>query len=184
MHRDTEHLTALAGRCDKAAEQLTYEAEHAAEVLADRAGGSQVDPNQWAADKRAAADAARQYAAGLRTEAAELGEYDRPSKERIAQAEKVALGAEMGGILIDGQPMAEATATDPGAHVWAPATKEAWESGTHPAQTKAVDVEGSGQFEHVADDGVPFWQLRGDTNQATSTPAAHDASTADDGDEF
>jgi hypothetical protein len=36
------------------------------------------------------------------------------------------------------------------------------------AETEAVD--GSGQFEHVAEEGqVPYWQLRA-TNQAASTP--------------
>ena len=167
-------LHALAERCEAGAEQLTYEAEHAADVLAER-GYPNVDAQQWAADKHAAAAAARQYAEGLRAEAANLTDGQRPSDERLRQAEKVADAAHLGGILIDSRPTAEATATAPNAHVWHAADKEAWESGTHPAQTKAAAVDGSGAFEHVAESGqVPYWQL-GRTDQAAAVDDTADA---------
>jgi hypothetical protein len=171
-YRNAAHLRQLADRCERGAQQLTYEGDHAAEVLADR-GHPDADPNEWAQRKQAAATAARQYAADLRAEADALGQGERPSQERIDQAEKVASAAELGGILIDGRRMAEATATADNAHIWNPADKEAWEAGTHPAQTKAAVVEGSGMFEHVAEEGqVPFWQLRGATDQATNEQSA------------
>jgi hypothetical protein len=169
-YMNQEHLLNLADRCDAGADKLAYEAAHAAEVLADR-GYPEADPQAWAARKTAAAEAARQYAQGLRDEAANMREADRPTEARIQEAEKVADAANLGGILIDGRPQAEATATADNVHVWNPADKEAWEAGTHPAQTKAAAVEGSGMFQHVAEPGqVPFWQL-------TDTTTAADAAT-------
>ncbi len=162
MYRNREHLAALADRCAAGADQLTYEAEHAAAVLADR-GYPDADPKQWAVRKQAAAAAARQYAEGLRAEAASLGHGDRPSEERIRQAEKVAHAAELGGILIDGRRLAEASADSP----WtSPEVRQAVMDHYH-AERDAV--EGSGLFEHVAEQGqVPFWQL-GRTEQAQDT---------------
>jgi hypothetical protein len=179
MYRNRDHLAALADRCETAATQLTYEGDHAAEVLAER-GYPDADAQDWAARKHAAAAAAREYAAGLRAEAADMSNRDRPSEERIEQAEKVALAAELGGILIDGRPQAEATATADNAHIWHQADKQAWEAGTHPAQTKAAAVEGSGMFAHVADEGqVPFWQLSGHRDR-TDADATENGSTSTD----
>jgi hypothetical protein len=165
MYRDRKHLAALADRCDAGADQLIYEAEHAAEVLATRANGNRIDPQEWAARKQAAAAAARQYAEGLRAEAAGMSEGDRPSKERIRQAEKVADAAGLGGILIDGGRLAEAAAANPFHHAEMRRAIEEHQQ----AETEAV--AGSGVFGHVAEQGqVPYWQL-GATRTANDTPA-------------
>jgi hypothetical protein len=154
-----QEMLRLADRCEKAAEELTYEGEHAAEVLAER-GYPDADAQGWAARKQAAAAAAREYAAGLRTEAASLDEGGRPSDERLAQAEKVALGAEMGGILIDGARLDAAALDSP----WNDAAMK--QAIRDHAAAKRAAVEGSGLFEHVAEDGqVPYWQL-GHADQA------------------
>lgn len=181
-YRNREHLNRLADRCETGAAQLAHEAENAAEVLATRAGGDQHDPQEWAARKQAAAEAARQYAKDLRAEAASLGDHERPSETRIREAEKVAQAAELGGILIDGRPMAERAAQS-GTEF--DTERKSWEAGEHPAQQKAREIEATGAFEHVAETingrrQVPFWQL-GHVNQAQDTAAS--ASVADDGTE-
>jgi hypothetical protein len=147
----------MAARIEAAADDLTREADNAAEVLAERGWGD-ADPQQWADRKRAAATAARQYAAELR--AVDHGPQARLTAERLAQAEQVANAAELGGILIDGRPVAERTAEG-----------AAWEAGTHPAQEKAREIEATGAFTYVAEtiDGVeqvPFWQLGGPVDQS------------------
>ncbi len=173
-YRDADHLRHLADRCEKAAETLTYDGEHAAQVLAER-GYPDADAQEWAQRKQAAAAAAREYAAGLRTEAAGLDEGGRPSGQRIQQAEKVASAAELGGILIDGSRLDAAALESP----WNDeAMKQAIRD--HGAAERAA-VEGSALFEHVAEDGqVPFWQLGHAERVDTSTNNDQAASTADD----
>lgn len=169
-----EHLLALAERCEAGAKQLAYEAEHAAEVLATRAGGDQVDPQQWADRQTAAAAAARQYAQGLRDQAAGMGEGDRPSKARIAEAEKVADAASLGGMLIDGRRLADTSADSPLAGDAQRRVTEEYQ------RAEAEAVEGSGLFEHVAEPGrVPFWQL-GHAAQAQDGAGHAAADTPDD----
>jgi hypothetical protein len=182
-YRNREHLIALADRCDKGAEQLAYDGEHAAEVLADR-GWPNADAEEWAGRKQAAAASAREYAAGLRAEAVSMNEGDRLSEERIRQAERVADAAELGGgILIDGRRLAEATAQS--GSVFDRPARESWEAGTHPAQQKACQIEATGVFQHVAETingvpQVPYWQLGASSQARTQT--ADD--TADDCDEM
>ena len=172
-YRDADHLRHLADRCERGAETLTYEGEHAAEVLATRANGDRADPQEWAAGKQAAAAAAREHAAGLRAEADALTQGQRPSQERVDQAEKVATAAECGGILIDGHRLNEAALANPfGSAEMRQATKE------H-EQAERAAVEGSGLFAHVAEtiDGVeqvPFWRL-GATSSAEAATADDDA---------
>jgi hypothetical protein len=156
------HLLNLADRCDAGADELTYEAEHAAEVLAGR-GHPEADPQAWAVRKTAAAAAARRYAQGLRAEAASMRVGDRPTEARIREAEKVADAANLGGILIDGSRLSEAAADN----AWSTAERQAIEAHQR-AETAAI--EGSGVFAHVAEPGqVPFWQL-GSTDQARTAP--------------
>jgi hypothetical protein len=162
MHRDD--LYALADRCEAGADTLTYEADHAGEVFAD-AGYPDADPAQWATDKHRAATAAREYAAGLRAQADRMSPADRVPDERLAQAEKVALAAEMGGILIDGHRLVQAAAD----HAWSPEEREAILAHQQ-ADRDAVD--GSGLFTHVDQDGqVPYWQLAGPADTPTTEPA-------------
>jgi hypothetical protein len=157
-YMNREHLLKQADRCEAGAAQLTYDGEHAVEVLADR-GFPEADPQAWAVRKTAAAAAARQYALGLRAEAAGMREVDRPSEARIREAEKVADAADLGGILIDGSRLSEAAA----GKAWSTDERQAIEEHQR-AETAAI--EGSGVFEHVAAPGqVPFWQL-GSTDQA------------------
>jgi hypothetical protein len=162
-----EHLLHLADRCDAGADQLTYKAEHAAEVLAGR-GYPQADPQAWAVRKTAAAAAARRYAQGLRAEAAGMRVGDRPTEARVREAEKVADAANLGGILIDGSRLSEAAANQ----AWSHAERRAIEEHQR-AETTAI--EGSGLFEHVAEaingvEQVPFWQL-GTTDQTQVSTA-------------
>lgn len=174
-YMNREHLLNLADRCEAGANTLTYEAEHAAEVLAER-GYPDADPRQWAARKTAAAAAARQYADGLRAEAAGMKPGNQTSPERIAQAEKVASAAELGGILIDDRRLVEAALER-----WS--SEEMNQAVLDHYQAEREAIEGSGLFEHVAEDGqVPFWQLGGDTDQAqpASGTATDGQSAADD----
>lgn len=165
---NARHLEHLADRCERGAADLLHEADNAAEVLATRAGGDRISPDDWAAQKRSAAAAATAYGRQLRQEAAELG-LGRVSQERIAEAERVASAAELGGILIDGRPMAVRAAQD--GWPWAAdAEREAWNSGTHPAQENADEMARSGAFVRVAEtiDGieqVPFWRLAAGDDQ-------------------
>ncbi|MDI6101888.1 hypothetical protein QLQ12_25035 [Actinoplanes sp. NEAU-A12] len=185
MREHTDTYEALARRCEAGARDLEYEADNAAEVLAGRAGGDRLDPQQWAAGQRNAAQAAREYAAELRAEAGDQPTA-RLNPAQFAQAERVALAAELGGILIDGRPSAEriAQSSDYTGHN---IDRELWLAGTHPAQQKAAEIEATGKFTHVAEtiDGVkqvPFWRLGGPVNESTST---RDTARADrDGDEF
>jgi hypothetical protein len=152
-----EHLLNLADDCEAGADQLAYEAENAAKVLADR-GYPEADPQEWAVRKTAAAAAARRYARGLRAEAASMRDVDRPTKARIREAEKVANAANLGGILIDGSRLSQAAAEK----AWSDAERQAIQEHQR-AETAAI--EGSGLFAHVAEPGqVPFWQL-GSTGQ-------------------
>jgi hypothetical protein len=176
MNRD--HLLTLAERCETGAAQLDHDAEHAAQLLPGR-GWSDADAERWAADKRAAAAAARHYAQGLRAEAAGMGEDDQPSQARIEQAQKVADAATLGGTLIDGSRLSEAAAAHP---LNSAEMRQAIEEDQR-AKTEAV--EGSGMFTRVAEPGrVPYWQLRPpqDTSEATTGPAPQPARTAEDAD--
>jgi hypothetical protein len=157
-YMNREHLLNLADRCDAGADEPTYEAEHAAEVLAGR-GYPEADPQAWAARKTAATAAARQYARSLRAEAASMRDVDRPTDARVREAETVADAANLGGILIDGRRLSEAAADK----AWSNDERQAIEKYQR-AETAAI--EGSGVFAHVAEPGqVPFWQLSG-TEQA------------------
>lgn len=160
-----EHLIELAARCEHAADTLVDEGEHAAEVLATRANGDQVDPQQWAARKHAAAAAAREYAAGLRAEANSLPTGARPTEARIRQAGKVALAAELGGILIDGSRLAQVALADR-------SNPDDLNRAIAAHRDRERDaVRGSGVFHHVTENGqVPFWQLG-------ATDLARDADT-------
>lgn len=175
-------LLDLAERCEAGAADLTYEAEHAAEVLAGRAGGDQTDPQAWAARQAAAAQAARQYAQSLRAEAAAMAEGQQASEERVREAEKVADAANLGGILIDGQQLTDAALDSP----WHSAeTRQAISDAQH---AKTAAIEGSGQFDHVTNDGeVAYWQL-GATGQADTAGTGGDqpaaAQRAEASDEF
>lgn len=170
-------LERLADRCEAGAAQLRYEAEHAAEVLAER-GYPDADADEWAARKASAAAAADEYATGLLNEAADGGPVE---ETRFREAEKVAAASELGGILIDGRRAAEAPLNTPSAFNDAErqrVTREFWERET-------AAIEGSGQFEHVAEtiDGVrqvPFWQLRADT--AADEAAVKSVDSDDDAD--
>jgi hypothetical protein len=161
-YRDRKHLLKLAEQCEAGADQLTYEGDHAAEVLAER-GYPNADAQEWANRKTAAAAAARQYAQGLRAEAAGMGPGDRPTDERIREAEKVADAANLGGILIDSRRSAEIAAANP----WT--SPEARQAAKDYAQAKADTIERTSVFEHVAEPGqVPFWQL-GRTDQVVNS---------------
>jgi hypothetical protein len=163
--RASDHLRDLASRCDAGADQLDYEAKHAADVLAERAGYPHVDASAWAARKEAGAAAARQYAQDLRTEAAGMDTGDRADAVRVREAEAVADAANLGGILIDGR------------------------RGADYAQDKADTIDATGVFEHVNEPGqVPFWQLSGGrmqdvANQSAPEPTAEQSPT-EDADEF
>jgi hypothetical protein len=172
---NAQHLEHLADRCERGATDLLHEADNAAEVLATRANGDRISPDDWAVQKRSAAAAATAYAGQLRQEAAALG-LGRVSQERIAEAERVALASEMGGILIDGSASAER------ATYWG---EDQRRLALDYQAEKVAATNGSGAFEHVAEtiDGVeqvPFWRLsdsadiqtqqdRGDIKVATAT---------------
>ncbi|MEU4239770.1 hypothetical protein [Actinoplanes sp. NPDC026619] len=171
-HSDT--YEALARRCEAGAKELEYEAAHAAEILPTRAGGDRMDPQQWAAQKLTAAQAARDYAVGLRAEAGEHDPLTPMEPGRLAQAEQVASAANLGGILIDGRGPAERQAQSDS--VFDENHRRAWEAGEHPSQIKAAEIEATGRFTHVAEtiDGheqVPFWQLGGNTDEAAQRRA-------------
>ncbi|MBW6432715.1 hypothetical protein KZ829_03040 [Actinoplanes hulinensis] len=184
MREHTDTFEALARRCEAGARELEHEADNAAEVLAGRCGGDQIDPQQWAAKQHAAAQAAREYAAELRAEAGDDPTV-RMDPARRTQAERVAKAAEMGGYLVDGRPLAERTAQS---GMYGTETERvAWEAGTHPAQVKAAEIEATGRFTYVAEtiegiDQVPLWQLGGTTAEQVSTP--HPERTDSDTDEF
>jgi len=168
-NRHSDTYEAFARRCEAGAETLEYEADRAAEILPTRAGGDKADPQEWAAKNRSAAQAAREYAAGLRAEAGDRGPLARMAPERLGQAEQVASAANLGGILIDGRGPAERQAQS--TSVFDEGHRRAWEAGEHPAQVKAAEIEATGRFTHVADtiDGhkqVPFWRLGGPADQA------------------
>jgi hypothetical protein len=181
MHSDT--YEALAQRCERGAGTLEHEADNAAEVLADR-GYPGADAEKWAADKRNAARAAREYATDLRAEAGDRP-TGRPEPSRLAQAERVASASELGGILIDGRPLDEARAQSDS--VLDADARKAWEEGTSYSQQKASEIEATGKFTHVDETiggvkQVPFWQLGQPTDESTSQQ--HAERTDRDGDEF
>lgn len=161
----------MAQRIDRGADRLDYEADHAAEVLADRMGGDRVDPNEWAAEKRRAAEAARGYAAGLRADAGN----DTPAEagwERLRQADLVAVSTDSGGTLVDGRRLDEARAQSDS--VFDADARKAWEEGTTCSQEKARQVEATGLFTYVDEtiDGikqVPFWRLDGPVDGTRQT---------------
>jgi|SRR5579859_1451459 len=171
--RDLEALSALADRMERGAAELRADAADPAATLAGR-GWTNLPADQVADFGRrhaAAADAASAYAAQIREHVA-AGQV--PTAAQLAQAERVADAANLDGILIDGRRQAEATAANATA-LSGEADKQAWESGTHPAQVKAAEVEGSGVFTHVAEtingiEQVPFWQL-GNPDQLQMTAA-------------
>ncbi|GAA0469455.1 hypothetical protein Aca07nite_27830 [Actinoplanes capillaceus] len=189
MREHTDTYEALAQRCENAARELEHVGENAAEVLTERGYGDwidsgRIDPQTWGNTHTNAAYAARAYAAELRTEAGDnpTGRMDR---DRLAQAERVAKAAELGGILIDGRPMAERTAQS--GMYGTETDRVLWEAGTHPDQVKAAEIEATGRFTHVAEtingiEQVPFWRLGGPTDESTNT--RHVARTDSDGDEF
>jgi hypothetical protein len=171
---DRQHLLDLATRCEAGADQLTYEGEHAAEVLADR-GHPDADPAAWAVRKAAAAQAAREYAQGLRDQAAGMSDTARPTEARVREAERVADAANLGGILIDGRPMAATQRYR---------CEEQAQAAQDHARAKADQIEATGAFEHVAETingvkQVPFWQL-GHTTQTADDPAAAPVDRVDD----
>ncbi|MEU4216206.1 hypothetical protein [Actinoplanes sp. NPDC026623] len=183
QHSDT--FEALARRCEAGAETLEHEADHAAEILATRAGGDKADPQEWAAKNRAAAHAAREYAAALRAEAGDRGPLARMTPDRLAQADQVASAANLGGILIDGRRMAERQAQSDS--VFDESHRRAWEAGEHPSQVKAAEIEATGQFTHVAEtingvEQVPFWRLGWSTDESVAQRQTERADS--DGDEF
>src|SRR5690606_36897045 len=111
---DADHLATLADTCDRGARSLTYEADHAAEVLATRSGGDSANPRTWAQRKRPAAAAATDYAGRLRAEANNLHESGRrAAPQLLAQADQVATAANVGGILVDGSRLDAAAAAHP-----------------------------------------------------------------------
>lgn len=164
-YMNREHLLALADRCEAGAEDLQRAADDPAGVLAERGYHDQPDVQEWGARKAAAAAAAREYAQGLRAEAAGMDIGDRPSEERIRQAEKVADAANLGGILIDGARNTESTIE----HGW---HDEGGEQALRDFQAaEDAALEGSGAFTRVAEtingvEQVPFWQLGTNTDQA------------------
>ena len=163
----------MAQRIERGADHLDHEAEHATEVLADRMGSDRVDPQQWAADQRRAAGAAREYAGRLRAEAgtettAEAG------WARLDQADLVAVSTDSGGTVIDGRPLDEARAQSDS--VFDADARKAWEEGTSYSQEKARQIEDTGLFTHVDEtiDGVkqvPFWRLGGNVDESTTDRA-------------
>jgi hypothetical protein len=170
-HLNREHLRALADRCERGADELQRAADDPAGVLAERGYHDHPDAQEWGQHKQAAATAARQYAAGLRAEADALGEGQRPTQQRIQQAEKVATAAVNDGILIDKHPADHIPA-------WDTAGKQA--HADHAQQQQAA-IEGSGLFEQVAEQGqVPYWQM-GHTDQ--DTPGQPSNNTDDNTDE-
>ena len=168
-----EDLVKVAADIDGGVLTLLDEAERAAEILPTRAGGDRIEPADWARQKRRSAAAATRYAETLRREAhsmaiaaaddrARPASWTRPTPARFAQAQWVAKAAELGGILIDGRPLAAFKGESDS--VFDQHERELWEAGTHPAQVKAAEIEAAGVFEHVAGpiDGVeqvPFWRL-------------------------
>jgi hypothetical protein len=181
-YRDREHLLELAARCERGADELTADAADPAAALAAR-GYTDLPPAEVAdfGDRhRAAAAAARAYAAELRAQAEGMTPAERPTAERVAQAEKVADAANLGGILIDGRRLAESAAASP----WnSPETRQVI---VDHQQAEEDAVNGSGRFEHIAEPGqVPFWLLRdpaADTTDepASCTPAVRDVADADE----
>lgn len=171
----TDTYEALAQRCERGAETLEREADNAADLHALRPDLGGV--HAWATKSRAAARAAREYAAQLRAEAPSPDARLDPA--RFAQAERVAQAAQLGGILADGRPQAEYTAQS--GSIYDRTAREMWEAGTHPTQVKAREIEASGMFTHVTVDPVPFWQL----GRADENTTGRRAERADrDGDEF
>jgi hypothetical protein len=180
-YHDAEHLRQLADRCERGADQLQRDADDPVGVLSERGGliGDLNEALEWGRRHGAAAAAAREYAAGLRAEADALGDGERTTPERIAQAEKVATAAELDGILIDGRRLADDMAS--GAFADDRAYRQAHRDS---AQAAAAQIEGSGMFAHVAEtiDGVeqvPYWQLGG-TTAAAGDDAGHSDSAAND----
>ncbi|MFG1609500.1 hypothetical protein [Actinoplanes sp. NPDC049265] len=172
----------MAQRIDRGADRLDYEADNAAEILAYRAAGDRVDPQQWAAERRRAAEAARGYAAELRADA-DTETTAEQGWDRLRQAELVAVSTDSGGTLIDGRPLAEHKAQSDS--VFDRDERQAWEAGTHPTQEKAREIEATGKFDHVAEtiDGieqVPFWRLGSPADE--STTGQQTSGTDEDGD--
>ncbi|WP_432838917.1 hypothetical protein [Dactylosporangium sp. CA-092794] len=182
VHADRQYLLNLADRCERGAAELDAEAADPRGMLTDRGyNPDSYDLDAMTVQKTAAAGTARAYAEYLRSLAC-TGTGPVPDG-MIRQAETVADAANLGGILIDGRPTAEATATAPNAHIWHAADKNAWEAGTHPTQTKAAAVDGTGAFVHIADEGqVPFWHL-GHTDQTHPQAMAEPAAQADNADD-
>lgn len=168
IYYQRDDLRPFAERCDAAAGWLTYEADHAAEVLPERAGGDRVDPQQWAADKRAAAAAARQYAAQLRVEADRMADGDQVSDERVRQADLVATAAECGGSLVDDRRLTAAACENP---FHSPETRQAIQD--HSRQRREA-IQRSGLFTHVTEhDQASFWQLAAATAERTDATDRH-----------
>lgn len=157
-------LTDTADRIDRGIADLARERDEA------RAEGDEARA-EW---KQRAIDEAGRWSTDLRARVE--SDLDGPvDPDFYRQAEQVATAANCSGVLTDGRPMAERTATAPAAHIWTPAHKESWGAGDHPAQTKAAEVEASGAFGHVAGEvngveQVPVWRLG-------LEPGEHDAAT-------
>ncbi|SCL12828.1 hypothetical protein GA0070616_0034 [Micromonospora nigra] len=165
-----DDLRRLADDCERAARGLQVDADNPAEVLRERGYGGdvdsgQLDPATWGARKAASAAAARAYAEQLRKEADSHtdGQVD---PARIAEAKRVAQAAALGGILTDSR---EFVGRDP----WASEEVRAAERAE--AERVAEEIEATGMFEHVAEEGqVPFWQLRKPEPVAEQEPASTD----------
>lgn len=161
-------------RADEIAEKIEQALPELEAETADPAGT--LEARGWPTDgaedfgarKRASVIAARDYAASLRERAA-AGQPMTLSD--IAEAEKVAHAAQMGGILIDSRRLTESQ------RYWSDEERQA--AIAH-EDAKRAAIEGSGAFTHVAEDGqVPFWQL-GSVDQAEDkSHAGRDEATAD-----
>jgi hypothetical protein len=182
--RGREDINKLVGRIEKGAEQLAYERDNAAAVLADR-GYPNEDAQAWAERKDKAHQAAIDYAGRLRARAATMDDFDRVQQYEIDEAERVAKAAEMGGILIDGRPAAANSAERN--KIWDDGAEQAQlDAGTHESQVKAAEIKRTGAFRHVDEtiDGVkqvPFWELGRDQGQDATTPVEQAAAEATEG---
>lgn len=140
----------LVEKIERGIAVLEAEAAEPAKTLAER-GYPNADAEEWGKRKRDSILTAQQYAEDL-WQRVDAGGQLTPVDQ--AEAEKVALATQMGGILIDGSRWAD------------PANQSPWTSDEERAaitkhyQDKAAAVEGSGAFTYVAEPGqLPFWHL-------------------------
>lgn len=139
-------------------DELTYTTADLGRVAADIDQGAAV--LRADAGKHDAATAAERYAERLRGEIAGRAADATVEAAKVAAAEKVALAANLGGILIDGKRLDDAALANP---LHSDDLKAAIRS---LAAEKRAAIEGSGAFRHVADEGqVPFWRLSTETDE-------------------